>query len=182
MTVTSSGDHVFGRVRPSHDGDFQLNGKTVRVTTFRDLPPPTGAAPYHLDLRDIITASDYEEIVTTKKLVFHFNGDVGGIDFATPQQLVAAGMESDCSVPGQAAPRFLYLAGDCVYFNGEPRATTRSSISHTSIIPCRFSRCPAIMTAKTSRASPRWTASCGTSARRPPGFTSQKPKMPREPR
>ena len=42
MTVTSSGDHVFGRVRPSHDGDFQLNGKTVRVTTFRDLPPPTG--------------------------------------------------------------------------------------------------------------------------------------------
>ena len=119
MTVTSSGDHVFGRVRPSHDGDFQLNGKTVRVTTFRDLPPPTGAAPYHLDLRDIITASDYEEIVTTKKLVFHFNGDVGGIDFATPQQLVAAGMEADCSVPGQTAPRFLYLAGDCVYFNGE---------------------------------------------------------------
>jgi acid phosphatase type 7 len=119
MTVTSSGDHVFGRVRPSHDGDFQLNGKTVRVTTFRDLPPPTGTAPFHLDLRDIIPASAYEEIVTTKKLVFHFNGDIGGIDFATPQQLVAAGMEADCHVPGQPEPRFLYLAGDCVYFNGE---------------------------------------------------------------
>ena len=119
MTVTSSGDHVFGRVRPSHDGDFQLNGKTVRVTTFRDLPAPTGRAPYHLDLRNIIPAGAYEEIVTTRKLVLHFNGDIGGIDFATPQQLVAAGMEADCDVPGQAAPRFLYLVGDCVYFNGE---------------------------------------------------------------
>jgi hypothetical protein len=38
MSVTGSGDHVFGRVRPSHDGDYQLNGTTVRVTTFRDLP------------------------------------------------------------------------------------------------------------------------------------------------
>ena len=119
MTVTSSGDHVFGRVRPSHDGDFQINGKTVRVTTFRDLPSPTGAAPYRLDLRDIIPASAYDEIVATKKLVFHFNGDIGGIDFATPQQLVAAGMEADCYVPDQPAARFLYLVGDCVYFNGE---------------------------------------------------------------
>jgi 3',5'-cyclic AMP phosphodiesterase CpdA len=119
MTVTSSGDHVFGRVRPAHDGDFQLNGQTVRVTTFRDLPPPTGAAPYHLDLRDIIPASAYQQIVTTNKLVFHFNGDIGGIDFAVPQQLVAGGMEADCYVPDQPEPCFLYLVGDCVYFNGE---------------------------------------------------------------
>ena len=119
MTVTSSGDHVFGRVRPSHDGDFQLNGQTVRVTTFRDLPPPTGAAPYRLDLRDIIPASTYQQIVTANKLVFHFNGDIGGIDFAVPQQLVAGGMEADCNVPDQPEPCFLYLVGDCVYFNGE---------------------------------------------------------------
>jgi hypothetical protein len=119
MTVTSSGDHVFGRVRPSHDGDFQLNGQTVRVTTFRDLPPPTGSAPYHLDLRDVIPASAYEQVVTTNKLVLHFNGDIGGIDFATPQQLVAGGMEADCNVPNQPEPCFLYLVGDCVYFNGE---------------------------------------------------------------
>ena len=119
MTVTSSGAHVFGRVRPSHDGDYQLNGQTVRVTTFRDLPPPTGAAPYRLDLRDIIPDSAYQEIVTANKLVFHFNGDIGGIDFATPQQLVAGGMEADCFEPDQPAARFLYLVGDCVYFNGE---------------------------------------------------------------
>lgn len=119
MSVTSSGDHVFGRVRPTHDGDFQLNGTTVRVTTFRDLPAPTGPAPYRLDLRDIIPASAYEEVITANKLVFHFNGDIGGIDFAVPQQLVASGMEADCYVPDQPAPRFLYLVGDCVYFNGE---------------------------------------------------------------
>jgi len=119
MSVTGSGDHVFGRVRPSHDGDFQLSGTTVRVTTFRDLPAPTGPAPYRLDLRDIIPASAYEEVIGAKKLVFHFNGDIGGINYAVPQQLVAAGMEADCYVPDQPAPRFLYLVGDCVYFNGE---------------------------------------------------------------
>jgi hypothetical protein len=119
MSVTSSGDHVFGRVRPSHDGDFQVNGTTVRVTRFRELPAPTGPAPYHLDLRDIIPASAYEEVIAAKKLVFHFNGDIGGINFAVPQELVAAGMEADCYAAGQPAPRFLYLAGDCVYFNGE---------------------------------------------------------------
>jgi 3',5'-cyclic AMP phosphodiesterase CpdA len=119
MSVTGSGDHVFGRVRPTHDGDYQLNGTTVRVTTFRDLPAPTGPAPYRLDLRDIIPASAYEEVITANKLVFHFNGDIGGIDFAVPQQLVASGMEADCYVPDQPAPHFLYLVGDCVYFNGE---------------------------------------------------------------
>ena len=36
-----------------------------------------------------------------------------------PQELVAAGMEADCYVEGQPAPRYLYLAGDYVYFNGE---------------------------------------------------------------
>ena len=119
MSVTSSGEHVFGRVRPTHDGDYQLNGKTLRITTFRDLPAPTGPAPYRLDLRDIIPDSAYQEIIAAKKMAFHFNGDIGGIDFAVPQQLVASGMEADCFLADRPVPRFLYLAGDCVYFNGE---------------------------------------------------------------
>jgi hypothetical protein len=32
MSVTGSGDHVFGRVRPSHGGDFQLSGTTERYS------------------------------------------------------------------------------------------------------------------------------------------------------
>jgi hypothetical protein len=137
MTVTSSGDHVFGRVRPSHDGDFQLNGKTVRVATFRDLPPPTGAAPYRLDLRDIIPASAYDVIVTTNKLVFHFNGDIGGIDFVPRlQQLVAAGMEADCYGAGPAYSPFLVPGWRLRSFpTARPRDTMLNSISHTSIFP-----------------------------------------------
>jgi hypothetical protein len=110
MTVTSSGDHVFGRVRPSHNGGFQLNGKTVRVTTFGDLPPPSGAASYHLDLRDIIPASAYEELVTTNKLVFHLNGDIVGIDFAAQQHLVAAVAVSVVHTRNQPDVRKAYLA------------------------------------------------------------------------
>ena|SRR5690349_17626299 len=102
MTVTSGGDHVFGRVPPSHNGSFQLNGKTVRVTTFRDIPSRNSAAPYCLDLRNIIPASAYEEIVTTDKLVSYFNGDIGEIDLPRRSSLVAAGMEADCYVPGLA--------------------------------------------------------------------------------
>ena len=119
MSVTTGSGHVFGRVRPSHDGGFQLHGQQVRVTTFRELPAPTGAAPFRLDVKDVLSADAYQQILDTKRLVFHFNGDIGGIDFALPQELVASGMEADCQIPGEQPPQFLYLVGDCVYFNGE---------------------------------------------------------------
>jgi hypothetical protein len=59
--------------------------------------------------------------VDRKKLTFHLNGDMGGIKFAVPQQLVAKGMEEDFDVSRDASenPAFLYITGDCVYFNGE---------------------------------------------------------------
>jgi acid phosphatase type 7 len=120
MPVTGAGTHVFGRVRPAHDGDYQLNGQIVRVTTFRDLPIPTGQSPYHMNLSDLISPNAYQAVVDNKKLIFHLNGDIGGIDFAVPQQLVANGMETDSgALDGQQGPDFLYLVGDCVYFNGE---------------------------------------------------------------
>jgi hypothetical protein len=119
MTVTGSGGHVFSRVRPSHDGDYQLNGQQVRVTSYWNLPAPTGTPPFRLDLKDVVSAQAYQQIMDSKHLVFHLNGDIGGIDFAVPQELVAAGMEADFQVAGRQPPRFLYLMGDCVYFNGE---------------------------------------------------------------
>ena len=38
-----------------------------------------------------------------------------------PQELVASGMESDFKsvVSGGQLPAFLYITGDCVYFNGQ---------------------------------------------------------------
>src|SRR5438105_4915517 len=112
---------VFGRERPSHRPGFPLSVTPTRDTHYRDLPPPTGPEPFHLDLKDIVSPQTYRAIERSRKLTFHVNGDMGGINYAVPQELVAAGMEADAKQPGDAAskPAFLYILGDCVYFNGE---------------------------------------------------------------
>jgi hypothetical protein len=63
--------HVFGRARPTHGGQYPIHTAPERDTHFRDLPPPTGSAPFHLDLRDIIPHGNYQTIVDKKKLTFH---------------------------------------------------------------------------------------------------------------
>ena len=121
MTViTGRHPHVFGRARPSHQGQYPIHTAPERDTHFRDLPPPTGSAPFHLDLREIIPHDNYQAIVDKKKLTFHLNGDMGGIEFSVPQELVAKGMEADFNLQADASenPAFLYITGDCVYFNG----------------------------------------------------------------
>ena len=69
----------------------------------------------------MLPAEHIQAITNAKKLIFHVNGDMGGIRDATPQTLVARGMESDFDhrLPSVENPAFLYLCGDCVYFNGE---------------------------------------------------------------
>jgi hypothetical protein len=113
--------HVFGRARPSEGGAYPIHKKPTRDTHFRDLPNPTGTAPFHLDLRDIIPDETYKAIVVNKKIKFHLNGDMGGIQYSVPQELVAKGMEDDLdkNTADGAYPAFLYITGDCVYFNGE---------------------------------------------------------------
>ena len=120
-TVKGTRSIVFGRERPSHRPGFPLSVTPTRDTHYRDLPPPTGPEPFHLDLKDIVSPQTYRAIERSRKLTFHVNGDMGGINYAVPQELVAAGMESDAKQPGGAAskPAFLYILGDCVYFNGE---------------------------------------------------------------
>jgi hypothetical protein len=121
MTVVKgSNGHTFGRRRPSSQGPA-IHRDPPRDTHFRDLPPPTGPSPFRLDLKDILSAQDYAAIVRRKRLVFHLNGDMGGIKYAAPQEIVAAGMEADLARASQdgSTPDFLYITGDCVYFNGE---------------------------------------------------------------
>src|ERR1051325_9995043 len=122
MAIHRTADnHVFGRSRPSETGKFPIHQTPERDTHFRPLPPPTGADPFHLDLKSIIPEKDYAAILKKKKLTFHLNGDMGGIQFAVPQDLVAKGMEADFDpkADGSENPAFLYILGDCVYFNGE---------------------------------------------------------------
>ena len=113
--------HKFGRRRPVLRGDFPVHMKPDRDTHFRDLPPPTGRAPFRLDLKDVLDPSDYRAIVNAKKIMFHVNGDMGGIKYDVPQHLVAKGMEKsfDASQGAPGNPAFLYITGDCVYFNGQ---------------------------------------------------------------
>jgi Icc-related predicted phosphoesterase len=114
--------HSFGRQRPSKaTGGPTLHVAAPRDTHFRDLPQPTGKAPFELDLKSILPAASYADIVAKNKLTFHVNGDMGGINYDVPQMLVAKGMEQDfrdAAVPSDN-PSFLYVLGDCVYFNGE---------------------------------------------------------------
>ena len=116
-----SRNHVFGRPRPSESGGFPLHIVPKRDTHFRPLPKPTGKEPFQLDLKSILPAADYQKIVQKKKLAFHLNGDMGGIEYAVPQELVARGMEADfrSGVDVSENPAFLYILGDCVYFNGQ---------------------------------------------------------------
>jgi hypothetical protein len=65
--VTGRSGHVFAQKRPSHTGDYTLHGEQIRVLSFRDLPAPTGAAPYRLDIKDVLPAAVYRKIVKTNR-------------------------------------------------------------------------------------------------------------------
>lgn len=117
--------HIFGRKRPILRGHFpvalQAADSLYRNTRFRPLPHPTGDSPFRLDLSKILDPADFAAIAQHKRLTFHLNGDMGGIKDAVPQELVAKGMEKSFDPVADASvnPAFLYITGDCVYFNGE---------------------------------------------------------------
>ena len=119
--VSDGSGHIFGRPRPSAKKQMSLHTTPQRDTHFRDLPEPTGAVPFQLDLASVIAPADYAAIVKKAKLTFHLNGDMGGIQYNVPQTLVAHGMETDFDAKADPSenPAFLYVVGDCVYFNGE---------------------------------------------------------------
>jgi hypothetical protein len=122
MTIKKGAStHVFARQRPSAAGNHPIQLQPPRDTKFRPLPNPTGQSPFRLDLQSILAADEYAAIVANKKLIFHLNGDMGGIMYAVPQELVAKGMEADydAKVAAGENPAFLYVTGDCVYFNGQ---------------------------------------------------------------
>ena len=119
--VTGNVAHTFGQERPSQAGGHPLHVTPARDVAFRDLPPPTGNAPFRLDIKDVVSKVAYDAMVKAKKVVFHLNGDMGGILYAVPQELVAKGMEADfgAAMKKRQPPAFLYITGDCVYFNGQ---------------------------------------------------------------
>ncbi len=87
---------------------------------FQLLPPPTGKAPYHLKLEDVLPADRMNAMKAAKKLVFQTTGDTGGVKSGTPQAIVAQHMEADLNTsPDHDKPAFFYHLGDVVYYYGE---------------------------------------------------------------
>jgi len=70
-----------------------------------------------MDLAEILHQSEIDQIVRTKKLVFHTAGDTG--NFKNDLQLQVANLlRSDAEV---SDPKFFYHLGDVIYDYGEDR-------------------------------------------------------------
>src|SRR5712692_1001593 len=68
----------FGRPRLSQtDLKFTLPRPAFRGSGFKPLPAPTGPAPFHLDLQEVIDKKLYKAIADKNQMVFHISGDIG---------------------------------------------------------------------------------------------------------
>lgn len=45
---------------------------------FQPLPDPTGDAPYHLLLEDVLSHTEIQKIKDERSIIFHCTGDTGG--------------------------------------------------------------------------------------------------------
>jgi acid phosphatase type 7 len=87
---------------------------------WRDLPPPTGPAPYRMSLESILAPASIDAINKAGKLVFHAVGDTGGVNTPSEIENVETYMESDFSSSDVTNhPSFFYHLGDVVYYDGE---------------------------------------------------------------
>jgi acid phosphatase type 7 len=115
----SRAPHNFTTDPPGFSTEKDPRGKGSN--TWFDLPPPTGAPPYHMDLASLLNDAAIKKIHDKKRLVFHAVGDTGGVNTTTYQQNVATYMELDFSDPDPdgSNPSFFYHLGDVVYYDGE---------------------------------------------------------------
>ena len=111
--------HHFGAERPSRRHPEAQAAPLYRGEGFEPLPPPTGAAPYRMDLASVIPDAA-ARMQKAGGMVLHMVGDTGGVLNPTPQQLVANGMESDAAAASAlGTPAFFYHLGDVIYFDGQ---------------------------------------------------------------
>jgi hypothetical protein len=120
--VKGNHGHSFGRTRYNRHRLTFVNPPAEHTGKEQPLPKPTGAPPFRLDLKNVITPEQYKAIEDSQHMVFHTAGDTGGIKDPHPQEFVAAAMEEDFyEHPADLSinPAFFYQLGDCVYFNGQ---------------------------------------------------------------
>lgn len=108
-------DSAVGKVRrPFGDPVAALK----QMTRFVPIPHP---APHQLAVPfNIFDPKASDAAQKAGKLVFHCVGDVGGIHGTATQEAIAVAMEDQLKAAADAdRPRFFYILGDVVYFNGQ---------------------------------------------------------------
>ena len=93
--------------------------KPYQNQEFHALPSPTGASPFHVDLADVLSASQIAAITKAGEMVVHVVGDTGGVSNPVPQQEVADALERDFTSGTGQVPSFFYILGDVIYYYGE---------------------------------------------------------------
>jgi hypothetical protein len=117
---TPAPGHRFGNPRLPAGFTTIVDPATNPSQPWRDLPPPTGAPPFHLALDSVISADAMQAIERAGKMVFHAVGDTGGVNTPTQIENVTTYMESDFSGADTTThPSFFYHLGDVVYYDGE---------------------------------------------------------------
>lgn len=106
--------HIFGRPPLLAAENSIARHSFTGSQPFQPLPPATGAYPYRLDLASVIGSDAVDAMVQAGSMKFHMMGDTGGVAQPTPQQIVAEKLDAD-----EPPPAFMYLLGDCIYYNGE---------------------------------------------------------------
>ena len=116
--IYSATGHGFGKPRrqAADPAGTDYSGNQA----FQPLPAPVGAYPFHLDLASVLGAAPVAAVQAAGSISFHLMGDVGGVTTPVPQTDVAQALEQDLSSGHASVPSFLYLLGDCVYYNGQP--------------------------------------------------------------
>ncbi|MGC9270057.1 metallophosphoesterase family protein [Acidiphilium sp.] len=113
------GHHQFGTPMAEQRGVHSQMAPLSVGSGFQPLPPPTGAAPYRLDLASIIP-DQVAAMRSSGGMCMHLIADTGGVLDPTPQELVAAGMITDAAIAGTyGKPAFAYHCGDVIYFDGQ---------------------------------------------------------------
>ncbi len=119
--VSRGGNRQFNDARPVSGGkQSKTQHQSHGNQRLQPSPKPTGPAPYHLALGEILPPEQMDAIQKAGRLLFHMAGDTGGVKSPESQHLVSMGMESQFEFQDVALrPAFFYHLGDVVYFFGE---------------------------------------------------------------
>jgi hypothetical protein len=126
---TTAGGFVFANPKPSPDdyGNFSQSDvfadSNVTASTTLQPIPKSWRQPEVLDLAQVLTPADIQQIQSAKSIVFHAVGDTGGVKEPSKQFAVADAMATDLQgkTYQNGLPAFFFHLGDVVYYLGQER-------------------------------------------------------------